>query len=82
MLENLLAQGCQAVLNLAAAAFFANEPGPGQSMDVFADRLASHGDPFPDLPKRQPGFGLEQLENLNPAVVGHALEYSLQLPAN
>ena len=80
--EDLVAQRCQGVFDLAPAVSFVHELGQGQPADVLTSGLAAHGNPLADLPKRKPGFGLQELEDLNPAVVGHALKHPLQLPAN
>ena len=80
--EDLVAQGGQGVFDLAPAVSFVHEPGQGQPADVLACGLAAHGHPFPDLPQGKPGLGLQELEDLDPAVVGHSLEHPFQLPEN
>jgi len=77
-----VAQGGQGVFDLAPAVSLADEPGQGETADVLTGGLAAHGHPFPDLPQGKPGLGLQELEDLNPAVVGHSLEHPFQLPEN
>ena len=80
--EDLVAQRCQGVFDLAPAVSFVHELGQGQPADVLTSGLAAHGNPLADLPKGKPGFSLEKLENLDPAVVGHSLEHPFKLPEN
>ncbi len=82
MAEDLVAQRGQGVFDLAPAVSLADEPGQGEAADVLTSGLAAHGHPFADLPKGKPGLGLQELEDLNPAVVGHALKQPFQLPSD
>ena len=82
MVQDLSAQRGQGVFDLATAVPFVDESGQGQPADMLAGGLAPQPGPFPDLPKGQPRLSLEKLEDLNPAMVGHALEDPFQLPAN
>ena len=70
------------MFDLATAVPFMDKSGRGQPADMLAGGLSPQPGPLPDLPQGQPRLGLEKLEDLNPAMVGHALEHPFQLPAN
>jgi hypothetical protein len=69
-----LAEWGDRVFDLSTFVFFIDEFCGGESTNMLTDRLSSHGHPFPDSPEGQAGFVLEELQDLDSAMVGDPLK--------